>query len=103
MLSDLFYRPRGICCQNRSRSKVRARYKLAGNPQRISLATLPGEVSIYPVTLLAIPRVEPRVTSLTDLSARLLRRRDAADYILTRYGFCTEKTLAKLACVGGGP
>jgi hypothetical protein len=32
-----------------------------------------------------------------------LRRREAADYLRGRYGFGTEKTLAKLACIGGGP
>jgi hypothetical protein len=33
-----------------------------------------------------------------------LRRRAAADYLRQRWGIpCSEKTLAKLACVGGGP
>jgi hypothetical protein len=37
-------------------------------------------------------------------SARPLRRSEAAQYISETYGFsCSEKTLAKLACVGGGP
>ena len=40
---------------------------------------------------------------MLDGLVQLLRRREAAEYILARYGFCTEKTLAKLACVGGGP
>jgi len=33
-----------------------------------------------------------------------LRRRAAAEYVRQRWGVpCSEKTLAKLACVGGGP
>jgi hypothetical protein len=33
-----------------------------------------------------------------------LRRRAAAEYIRIRWGIpCSEKTLAKLACIGGGP
>lgn len=32
-----------------------------------------------------------------------LRRSQAADYLRERYGFGTTETLAKLACVGGGP
>ena len=32
-----------------------------------------------------------------------LRRREAADYLQERYGAYTAETLAKLACVGGGP
>jgi hypothetical protein len=33
-----------------------------------------------------------------------LRRRAAAEYIRVRWGVpCSEKTLAKLACIGGGP
>src|SRR6266481_9860917 len=33
-----------------------------------------------------------------------LRRRAAAEYLRQRWGVpCSEKTLAKLACVGGGP
>lgn len=33
-----------------------------------------------------------------------LRRRAAADYLRQHWGVpCSEKTLAKLACVGGGP
>jgi hypothetical protein len=32
-----------------------------------------------------------------------LRRRAAAEYLRQRWGIpCSEKTLAKLACVGGG-
>jgi hypothetical protein len=34
----------------------------------------------------------------------VLRRADAAKYVTQTYGFpCSPKTLAKLACVGGGP
>jgi hypothetical protein len=32
-----------------------------------------------------------------------LRRKDAAKYIKEKYGFLSEKSLAKLASVGGGP
>ena len=33
-----------------------------------------------------------------------LSRRAAAEYIRVRWGIrCSEKTLAKLACIGGGP
>ena len=33
-----------------------------------------------------------------------LRRRAAAEYLRSRWGIpCSEKTMAKLACVGGGP
>jgi len=33
-----------------------------------------------------------------------LRRRAAAEHLRSRWGIpCSEKTLAKLACVGGGP
>jgi hypothetical protein len=36
--------------------------------------------------------------------AAYLRRRAAAEYLRTHWGIpCTEKTLAKRACVGGGP
>jgi hypothetical protein len=34
---------------------------------------------------------------------KFLRRKDAAEYLLSKYGFGAERTLAKLACVGGGP
>ena len=32
-----------------------------------------------------------------------LRRNEAANYLQERYGAYTTETLAKLACVGGGP
>jgi hypothetical protein len=32
-----------------------------------------------------------------------LRRRAAGEYLKAKYGFGSEKTLAKLACLGGGP
>jgi hypothetical protein len=33
-----------------------------------------------------------------------LRRKAAAEYIRARWGIpCSDKTLAKLACIGGGP
>lgn len=32
-----------------------------------------------------------------------LRRRDAGNYLKEKYGFSGEKSLAKLACTGGGP
>ncbi len=34
---------------------------------------------------------------------KFLRRKDAAAYLKERYGFCSFRTLAKLACFGGGP
>lgn len=34
---------------------------------------------------------------------QFLRRKDAAAYLQARYGAYTTETLAKLACVGGGP
>ncbi len=36
-------------------------------------------------------------------SKTYLRRADAAKYLQERYGAYTTETLAKLACVGGGP
>ena len=32
-----------------------------------------------------------------------LRRKDAAAYLRSKYGFCSTGTLAKYATVGGGP
>jgi len=32
-----------------------------------------------------------------------LRRKDAAAYLKSRYGFCSAGTLAKYATIGGGP
>jgi hypothetical protein len=37
------------------------------------------------------------------MTERFLRRREAAEYVHAKYGFCSDKTLAKLATVGGGP
>ena len=37
------------------------------------------------------------------ISPAFLRRKDAADYLKNRYGFGAARTLAKLACIGGGP
>jgi len=34
--------------------------------------------------------------------AQYLRRKEAAKYLNKKYGLGSEKTLAKLACVGGG-
>jgi hypothetical protein len=34
---------------------------------------------------------------------QFLRRKAAGDYLKSKYGFGSEKTLAKLACLGGGP
>jgi hypothetical protein len=34
---------------------------------------------------------------------QFLRRKAAGEYLKSRYGFGSERTLAKLACVGGGP
>lgn len=35
--------------------------------------------------------------------AQYLRRKSAGEYLKANYGFGSEKTLAKLAVVGGGP
>jgi hypothetical protein len=35
--------------------------------------------------------------------AQFLRRKQAGEYLKAKFGFGSEKTLAKLACVGGGP
>jgi hypothetical protein len=35
--------------------------------------------------------------------AQFLRRKQAGEYLKTKFGFGSEKSLAKLACVGGGP
>jgi hypothetical protein len=34
---------------------------------------------------------------------QFLRRKDAGGYLKNKYGFGAERTLAKLACLGGGP
>lgn len=34
---------------------------------------------------------------------QFLRRRAAGEYLKQKFGFGSEKTLAKLACLGGGP
>lgn len=36
-------------------------------------------------------------------SALFLRRDQAAEYLAAKYGFGSKRTLAKLACIGGGP
>jgi len=36
-------------------------------------------------------------------NASFLRRNEAAAYLRSRYGHGSVKTLAKLACLGGGP
>jgi hypothetical protein len=36
-------------------------------------------------------------------TSRFLRRKDAAQYLKTKYGHGSPRTLAKLACLGGGP
>lgn len=35
--------------------------------------------------------------------AQFLRRKAAAEYLKGKYGFGSERSLAKLACLGGGP
>jgi hypothetical protein len=35
--------------------------------------------------------------------AQYLRRKQAGEYLKAKFGFGSEKTLAKLACIGGGP
>ena len=43
-------------------------------------------------------------TTETPSVSRLLRREAAAEYITETHGYpCSPKTLAKLACIGGGP
>jgi hypothetical protein len=37
------------------------------------------------------------------LNPTYLRRKDAGEYLKAKYGFGSKKTLAKLACLGGGP
>jgi hypothetical protein len=40
----------------------------------------------------------------TTAPRRMLRRTEAADYVQERWGYpLSPRTLAKLACVGGGP
>ena len=34
---------------------------------------------------------------------QFLRRKTAGEYLKSTFGFGSERTLAKLACVGGGP
>jgi hypothetical protein len=43
------------------------------------------------------------MNALSCSERKFLRRREAAAYLRGRYGIGSEKTLAKLACVGGGP
>jgi hypothetical protein len=40
---------------------------------------------------------------MTAQTSQFLRRKDAGVYLKTRYGFSSERALAKLATVGGGP
>jgi hypothetical protein len=35
--------------------------------------------------------------------AQFFRRKAAGGYLREKYGFGSERTLAKLACIGGGP
>lgn len=35
--------------------------------------------------------------------AQFLRRKAAGEYLKQKFGFGSEKSLAKLACLGGGP
>jgi hypothetical protein len=36
-------------------------------------------------------------------SPQFLRRKAAGEYLRSKFGFGSERTLAKLACLGGGP
>jgi hypothetical protein len=36
-------------------------------------------------------------------TAQYIRRKAAGEFLKAKFGFGSEKTLAKLACVGGGP
>src|SRR5215475_8873330 len=59
------------------------------------------------MTRIALVRCEDFMHPIQNEKAkldRLLRRLRAAEYITDTYGIpCSPKTLAKLACVGGGP
>ena len=37
------------------------------------------------------------------MTANFVRRKQAGEYLQAKYGFGAEKTLAKLAVIGGGP
>jgi hypothetical protein len=37
------------------------------------------------------------------VALKFLRRKEAAAYLKEKYGFSSERALAKAACVGGGP
>lgn len=37
------------------------------------------------------------------MNVQYLRRKAAGEYLKSKYGFGSEKTLAKLATIGGGP
>ncbi len=43
------------------------------------------------------------VGSDPSMRSNFMRRRAAGNYLKGRYGHGSEKTLAKLACLGGGP
>ena len=40
---------------------------------------------------------------MDSVSPAFMRRKDAANYLKAKYGFGAARSLAKLACVGGGP
>jgi hypothetical protein len=46
---------------------------------------------------------EPATSEVSPHRPRCLSRRGAAKHLFETYGFGTEKTLAKLAVLGGGP
>lgn len=56
------------------------------------------------VTYLVIPSATALAKGVTKLhTAQYLRRKAAGEYLKAKYGFGSEKTLAKLATIGGGP
>src|SRR3974377_2402791 len=54
-----------------------------------------------------IPGIEdgrPTMHQASPVPTRLLRRAEASEYVQERWGYpLSPRTLAKLACVGGGP
>lgn len=51
----------------------------------------------------SIQKHSEEVDSDPSISSNFMRRRAAGAYLRNRYGHGSEKTLAKLASVGGGP
>jgi hypothetical protein len=45
----------------------------------------------------------PRNAGMVMDEKQFLRRKDAGAYLKNKFGFGSGRTLAKLACIGGGP